>query len=207
VEYLPVDLALTRSSLRGAFLVPWLLAALLSASAPTPALAQASQATPSQQPQSTAPKPEAATPGPRNGQKFQDWTLSCRAEAGNAETCRMQQEVVNQKGNQVLLAVVGRLRSLNEPAMLILLPLGIALPPGVFLKIDDGEQQRVEINLCEKQGCRIELVLKPDLLAQLKAGTKAIVSFHVFDQQGKQPEVDVPVSLLGFSAALGEVMK
>jgi invasion protein IalB len=207
-----VDLALTRSKLPGASLAPWLLAAVLVLNAPVTALAQASQAapsqaTPSQQPESTAPKPKTATPSPRDGQQFQDWKLRCKAAEGQPELCEMEQRVENQKGDRVLLAVVGRVRSLDAPGMLILLPLGIALPPGAFLKIDDGERQRVEISLCEKVGCRIEMLLKPDLLTQLKAGTKATVSFHVFDQQGKQPEVDVPISLLGFSAALGEVMK
>ena len=91
--------------------------------------------------------------------------------------------------------------------MLILMPLMIALPPGVFFKVDDGDRQRLELKMCAKEGCRVEVVLKPDLLAQLKAGTKATVIFYVYDRQGKEQEVDVPISLLGFSAALAEVMK
>jgi invasion protein IalB len=210
-----VDLVLTRRSLPGASLAPWLLAILLSLNAPAPALGQASpapsQAPTGQAPESTTPKPAPGTAAPapqgRDGQEFQDWTLHCKAVTGRPEFCEMHQPVENQKGNRVLLAVVGRVADTDTPGMLIMLPLGIALPPGTFFKIDNGERQKVDVKLCEKQGCRIELLLKPDLLAQLKAGTKATVSFYVYDQQGKEPQIDVPVSLLGFSAALAEVMK
>jgi invasion protein IalB len=202
-----VDLAQIRSSLPAAALVPWLLAALLSLPAPVPALAQASQAPTGQAPESAGQAPKtAATPQGRDGQQFQDWTLRCKQPEGKPEACEMHQRVENRKGDRVLLAVVGRVPDLDAPGMLILLPLGIALPPGAFLKIDSGDAQPLEIKLCERAGCRIEMLLKPDLLAKFKAGTKATVTFYVFDQQGRQ-QIDVPVSLLGFSAALAEVMK
>ncbi len=215
-----MDLAPTSARLPGASFAILLLAALLGASAPAPALAQASQATPSQATPSQAPAgqapkgaaptpaPEGAGPGARDGQVFQDWTLHCEVFGkGKPEMCEMRQRIVDQKGNRVMLAVVGRVPTLDSPGMLVLLPLGIALPPGASLKIDDSEPQKVDIARCEKEGCRVEVLLKPDLLARLKAGTKAIVGFHVFDQHGKQPQVGVPISLLGFSAALAEVMK
>jgi len=182
-----------------------LIAALVSATDAGPARAQASQT-----PESSPSTPPPATPSPpsRDGQEVQDWTLHCEPlEKVQPEFCEMRQRVVDQKGNRVLLAVVGRLPNLDTPGLLILLPLGIALPPGTFLAVDNGERQRVEVERCERQGCRVELLLKPELLAQLKAGTKATVSFHIYDHEGKRPQVDVPISLLGFSAALAEVMK
>jgi invasion protein IalB len=184
-----------------------LLAALVTSANAGPACAQASQT-----PESTAPTPAPAPAAPnaqgRDGKEFQDWTLHCEPLAKvQPEFCEMRQRVVDQKGDRVLLAVIGKLPNLGTPGLLILLPLGIALPPGTFLQIDGGERQPVPVERCEKQGCRIEMLLKPEFLAQLKAGTKAIVSFHVYDNQGKRPQVDVPISLLGFSAALAEVMK
>ena len=180
-----------------------------------PALAQATQGAPAAPGAEGTPAPpatEAAPPGtvkgPRDGQKFQDWTLRCELPQGQPpEFCEMRQRVVNQQGDQVLLAVIGRLPQLGKPGLLIVLPLGISLPPGAFLKIDQGADQRVPVERCERQGCRIELVLEDELLAQLKAGSRAMVGFHVYDGEGGRPRVDVPVSLLGFSAALAEVMK
>ena len=158
--------------------------------------------------QATEGAPAAPAGGPRDGQEFQDWTLHCRApEAPTPEICEMHQRVVNQEGERVMLAVVGRLPNIDTPGLLFVLPLGISLPPGAFLRIDQGEEEQVPVERCERQGCRIELLLDDELLTRLKAGTRATVSFHVYDGQGQRPRVDVPVSLLGFSAALAEVMK
>jgi invasion protein IalB len=225
-----VDLAVTRSSLRAA-IAAWAIA-LLSLPAPAPALAQASQAptvpaptgqaptgpaptgpalggqAPSgQAPESAAPAPKAAG-SPRDGQRFQDWTLHCVTVAqGQPEACEMLQDVANDKG-RVLLMMVGRVPNVDTPGLLILLPLGIALPPGVSLKVDDGDRRPLEIKLCAKEGCHAEQApLKPELLGALKAGSKGTVSFYVYTRQGKQQQVNIPVSLRGFSAALAEVMK
>ena len=211
-----MDRAQRRLSLPGASFAPWLLAALLILNAPLPAFAQASKETPTQAPSGQAP--ESATPAPktaasnpqsREGKRFQDWILHCKTiTEGKPEACEMQQDIVNKQGAHVLLAIVGRVPNVETPGMLVLLPLGIALPPGVFLKIDDGDPHPLQVTLCTKEGCHAEEApLKSDVLAQLKAGTKAVVGFHVYNQQGKQPQVGVPVSLLGFSAALAEVMK
>jgi invasion protein IalB len=227
-----VDLAVTRSSLRRAAIAAWAIAPLLSLHAPAPALAQASQAPNVQEPSGQAPTgpaptgpaltapapggqaPESAAPAPkaagssRDGQRFQDWTLHCVTVAqGKPEACEMLQDVANEKG-RVLLMMVGRVPNMDTPGMLILLPLGIALPPGVSLKIDDGDRRPIELKLCAKEGCHAEQApLKPDLLSALKAGSKGTVSFYVFTRQGKQQQVNIPVSFLGFSAALAEVMK
>ena len=153
-----------------------------------------------------APAP-AVTSGPRDGKVLQDWTLRCQLPQPDQEICEMRQRIVDQNGNRVVLAVVGRLPNIDVPGLLILLPLGIALPPGTFLQIDQGEERRVEVERCESQGCRIELLLDDELLPLFKAGSQARIGFHVYDGQGERPRVDVPISLIGFSAALGEVMK
>jgi invasion protein IalB len=201
-----VDLVQRRSSLSRASFAPWLLAGLLSLNAPAPALAQASQAAPSQAP--AAPKTTAANPHSLNGKQFKDWTLHCKTiTKGQQEACEMRQNIVNKKGDRVVLVIVGRVPHMDEPGMLILMPLGIALPPGVFFKVDEGQRQPIQPKVCWKEGCRVETLIKSDLLAKLKAGTKAIVTFYVYNRQGKEQEVDVPISLLGFSAALAEVMQ
>jgi invasion protein IalB len=170
------------------------------------AFAQAEGEAPTTERAPATPAP-AAPPGPRDGKVLQDWTLRCQLPQPEQEICEMRQRIVDQNGNRVVLAVVGRLPNLDIPGLLILLPLGIALPPGTFLQIDQGEERRVQVERCESQGCRIELLLDDDLLPLLKAGSRASIGFHVYDGQGERPRVDVPISLIGFSAALAEVMQ
>jgi invasion protein IalB len=93
----------------------------------------------------------------------------------------------------------------SDVGLLILLPLGILLPAGVTMQIDSGAAIPLEVERCERQGCRIERLIEPDLLSRLKAGTKATVFFEAFDPQGKRQRLGVPISLLGFTAALNEV--
>ena len=172
------------------------------------AFAQATGDAPAAPAAPTAPDaPAAPTPGPRDGKVLQEWRLRCQLAEPEREMCEMHQRIVDQNGNHVLLAVVGRLPNIDTPGLLILLPLGIALPPGAFLTIDQGEERRVPVQRCQRQGCQIELLLDNELLPLLKAGNQATVSFHVHDPEGGLRRLDAPISLLGFSAALAEVMQ
>ena len=147
-------------------------------------------------------------PAPRNGEQFEDWTLRCgKANEQAPESCEMfQQHISKQTDKVVLHAAVGKLPNSDQPGMLIVLPLGISLPPGVFIKVDEGEAQAVPVERCTPDGCRVELLLDTPFLNQLKAGTTLTVVFHVYDQQGERERVGVPVSLLGFTAALNQVL-
>jgi invasion protein IalB len=154
------------------------------------------------------PAPPEAAPGPRDGQVLQNWTLHCQMAPPATEVCVMRQRLVDPDGNTVLLAVVGRLPVVDLPGLLILLPHSLtSLPPGAFLKIDQRAEQRVQIERCEPRGCHVELVLDDDLLPMFKAGSQATVGFFVYNERGQPQRVDVPISLIGFSAALAEVMK
>jgi invasion protein IalB len=146
--------------------------------------------------------------GGRDGQDFQDWKLHCGQPQGQtAEICEMRQQVVDANKKPVLLAVVGRLPNREMPGLLLILPLGISIPPGVAFQIDQGQVGRAQVTRCLAQGCQVEVLLESELLTSLKAGTKATVGFQITDPQGKQQRIDVPLSLLGFSAAVAEVMK
>lgn len=147
-------------------------------------------------------------PTPRNGEKFDDWTLRCgKANEQAPEACEMFQQHVSQQTDKVVLhAAVGKLPNNEQPGMLLVLPLGISLPPGVFVKVDEGEAQAVPVERCTPDGCRVELLLDTPFLNKLKSGTTMTVVFHVYDQQGQRERVGVPVSLLGFTAALNEVL-
>ncbi len=140
--------------------------------------------------------------------QFQDWTVRCGRPAPDApEACEMVQQPQNDQGQTVLLVAIGNVPNNDDPGMLIVLPLGIALPPGVVLMVDGGQKIPAEVARCERHGCEIELLLEPAMLATLKGGRKANVLFQIRDQQGQLKQVGVPFSLLGFTAALNEVTK
>ncbi len=171
--------------------------------------APAGQAAPQQQetPQQ-APAPEGAAPPDveMTERRFQDWMVRCgRPRGQEAEVCEMQQQQIDNEDRTVMAVAVGQVPGSSDVGLLILLPLGILLPAGVTMQIDSGAAIPLEVERCERQGCRIERLIEPDLLSRLKAGTKATVFFEAFDPQGKRQRLGVPISLLGFTAALNEV--
>jgi len=153
----------------------------------------------------TAPPPP-AEPG-LEVRQFQDWVVRCGQPTGGAqEACEMVQQRLDEKGQTVLAIAVGKVPNTNDPGMLIILPLGIWLRPGVVLKVDGGEEVPVPVERCERRGCQVELLLEPNVLTLLKGGTEANVLFQIYDENGQPKVVGVPFSLLGFTAALTEIM-
>jgi invasion protein IalB len=152
----------------------------------------------------TAPPPPSA-PGIEVRQ-FQDWAVRCGAAAEGAPTaCEMLQQRQDEQGQTVLAIAVGDVPNNDNPGMLIILPLGIELPPGAALKIGQGDDVPAQIRRCMRHGCEVELLLEPAILARLKAGTEANVLFQIVGDQGQPRTVGVPFSLLGFTAALEEI--
>lgn len=153
----------------------------------------------------TAPPPPSA-PG-MEVKQFQDWAVRCgQIQEGSAEACEMLQQRLDDQGQTVLAIVVGKVPSSGKPGMLIILPLGIELPPGVALKVGQEDEVPARIRRCVRHGCEVELLLDANVLTLLKKGTEANVLFQIVGDQGQPRTVGVPFSLLGFTAALNEIM-
>jgi invasion protein IalB len=164
----------------------------------------AERSPPAQQPPATGEAAPAEPP--LELQRFQDWAVRCgRPEGQTQEVCEMLQERSDKGGRPMMGVAVAQVANSPNPGMLIVLPLGIALPEGVALQIDGGEELPVPVQRCQRRGCEVEVLLEPDLLAQLKTGQQATVLFHVEQPRGVQ-RLAVPISLLGFTAALDEVL-
>ncbi|MGB1110463.1 MAG: invasion associated locus B family protein [Gammaproteobacteria bacterium] len=144
-----------------------------------------------------------ATHAAKTGDTFQDWKIQCetpKPEVG--EICHAFQNLTMKEGNQrVLHIAVGFLPEKDNPVAIFTLPLGVALPPGVQLQVDEGEKSRFPIEVCTPDGCRAGLEVKPELMTALKAGSKAKITFANMQRQG----LTVPVSLKGFTAAINSL--
>ncbi len=130
---------------------------------------------------------------------YQDWRLRCERKTDNdPERCFIMQIAKTLKDKRDVLRVGVRYPDPDKPALVFLtLPLGVYLPGGLSLQIDDGETLRIPLEICLKNGCHTRLTLEGTLLKDLKAGQKATLVF--FDAQ--QQQIIVPVSLAGFTAA------
>lgn len=169
-----------------------------------PLLAQQSQEAPSAQ-EEPPPAPEAEVPLDVTEREFQDWILRCGRSEQGPEVCEMQQEQTDDDGRPIMAVAVGTVPGTSDLGLLVMLPLGILLPPGVTLQVDGGAETPLEVQLCDRRGCRIEKLVEPELLNRLKAGREATVFFEALDPQGRARRLGVPISLLGFTAALNEL--
>jgi invasion protein IalB len=131
---------------------------------------------------------------------FKDWAVQCAENRQTGEQqCEMFQGVTrNDTGKPVMRVSIGFPPGQDQPLAIFALPLGFHLTPGVRLSVDGSEPTRFPVQICFQQGCRADLPLKAEILDQLRSGQKAQVT--IVDPRGR--EVDLPLSLMGFTAAM-----
>ena len=134
---------------------------------------------------------------------FGDWNLVCDTPPGaRAEQCAMVQSVIAEDQKNVSLTVIV-LKTADGKSRIIrvLAPLGVLLPSGLGLKIDNVDVGRAGFVRCLANGCIAEVVMRADLLEKMKAG--AMATFIVF----KTPEegIGIPVTLKGFTEGLKQL--
>jgi invasion protein IalB len=138
----------------------------------------------------------------QDGQVFQDWTARCETNPSDAsvERCYIVQGVVaGEQRKRVMLLAVAYPPGEGAPRATAVLPLGIALPPGIDVAVDDGAPKRFPFVVCLADGCQALIPLDDALLAAFKKGNAGSVAFR------RPPDgrtIKVPFSLKGFTAAL-----
>jgi len=135
---------------------------------------------------------------PEHGQTFKDWTTRCEQAPGtDMERCFIFQNLVlKESGQRLVHMAVGYLAANGQAAAVVTMPLGISLPPGASISVDGGAPQKIVIERCDGNGCIGAVTLSERLVADLKRGREARVSFH----DGRRRRIAVPVSLLGFNS-------
>jgi invasion protein IalB len=78
--------------------------------------------------------------------------------------------------------------------MRVVVPLGVLLPSGLRLKIDQVDVGRAGFVRCLSNGCVAEVVMDDNLLKQLRRGETA--TFIIF--QSPEEGIGFPINLKGF---------
>jgi invasion protein IalB len=125
-----------------------------------------------------------------------DWQLRCDTPPGaQKEQCALVQNVTAEdRPNVGLTAIVLKTADNQSRLMRILAPLGVLLPAGLGLKIDNVDVGRAGFVRCLPNGCVAEVVIDDTLLGKLKTGKLA--TFIIF--QTPEEGIGIPVSLAGF---------
>src|SRR6056297_482685 len=128
---------------------------------------------------------------------FADWQKRCETPAGaTEEQCAIVQNVVAEDRPNVTLLVIVLPTADGESILLrVVAPLGVLLPAGLGLLIDEEDVGRAGFVRCLATGCVAEVVMDETLIGQLRTGDEA--TFIVF--QTPEEGIGIPVSLDGFA--------
>ncbi len=131
------------------------------------------------------------------------WQVSCRTPPGaKEEKCALVQSVTAEDRPNVGLTVVFyKAIGENKRLLRVVVPLGVLLPTGLGLKIDDQDVGNAPFLKCGKRGCIAEVVLQDDVIQKFKSGATAM--FIIFDTP--EAGIGIPISLEGFAKALASL--
>ena len=126
-----------------------------------------------------------------------DWQIRCDTPPGaQYEQCALMQSVIaDDRPNVGLTVLVLRTADQKFRLMRVIAPPGVLLPSGLGLWIDQTEVGRTGFVRCIPIGCITEVVLKDDLIRQLRTGQTA--TFTIF--QTPEEGIGFPMSLKGFA--------
>jgi invasion protein IalB len=158
--------------------------------------AGAAQAAPDT-PQGDASGAAPATP-PQPG-----WAARCSSASRDAPLeCAVEQTAILQKTGQLIILVNIRVPSdTRMPVAMVQLPLGLNLPGGAKLEVDDGRTTDLQIQTCESRGCYAGTPVGPDLLAALRSGKQLKISFQNLSKE----TITIPLPLGDFAAAYDKI--
>jgi invasion protein IalB len=128
--------------------------------------------------------------------KHGDWELRCETPPGAArEQCALLQSVAAEdKPNINLVVILLKTADGKSRLLRVIAPLGVLLPSGLGLKIDETDVGRAGFVRCLPTGCVAEVVLEDKLINQMKDGQNA--TFIIF--QTPEEGIGIPLSLAGF---------
>ena len=162
---------------------------------------------PAKSAQTPANNPPAAAPADNNGAAPAPpppgWAPRCGSASRDAPLeCAVEQSAVLPRTGQLVILVNIRVPAdTRTPSAMIQLPLGLNLPGGAKLQVDDGTATDMQIQTCEARGCYAGTTIAPDLLAAMKSGKQLKISFQNLNKE----ILTVPLPLADFAAAYDKI--
>jgi len=145
--------------------------------------------------QSAPTTPAAPPPAP--------WDANCTGkDRSHPLDCQIEQRVVVSNSGQLLVDMTLRLPTdANDPVMLIHTPFGLFLPAGLRLAVDGADVASLPLQTCDAGGCYAGSPVDAKLLNAMQHGSTLTVTFQNLEKK----DIAIPVSLLGFDKAYGQI--
>jgi len=127
------------------------------------------------------------------------WISRCASTSRKTvPQCAIEQTAVLTKTGQLMASVSVRIpANSTKPVLMIHVPVGLYLPAGISLQVDDLPQTHFTVQTCDLKGCYAGEQLSDQLLNAMKSGTKLLVIF----QNLQKKSISVPLTLGDFDEA------
>jgi invasion protein IalB len=135
--------------------------------------------------------------------KHGDWQVRCETPPGaSKQLCALVQSIAAEdRPNIGLVVIILKTADGKNRLLRVIAPLGVLLPSGLGLKIDDTDIGHAGFVRCQPSGCIAEVVMEDKLIEQLKNGKNAV--FIIF--QTPEEGIGIPLALNGFKQAFDEL--
>ena len=139
--------------------------------------------------------------------QFQDWNVQCVLNAdGLTRNCALFHQVNLDSGQRFMVMQVSNRLAADitadpEFVTIITTPLGVHLPSGVRVQVDNGTPLDLIYERCDQQGCYAGINMNEGFTTSLIKGNTAKVSFN--DLSGKT--LTTSISLKGFTAGFSSI--
>lgn len=150
-------------------------------------------------------------------QKFGDWQHRCdRPNPAGPEQCILIQNVLDQSDLNLAVVILrvedsaataeARRRdpsapAIRRPVLRVIAPLGILLPRGLGLKIDERDIGSTGFVRCLESGCVAEVDMDTALIDGFKKGKVALFAVFLTPEEGR----GLPVTLSGFEQGFAQL--
>lgn len=137
------------------------------------------------------------------------WTLRCAdVPEGTKEAqknCEIFQRLsVKESGQRIIEFVVGKDAAKDKQGIrrgVVILPLGVLIPHGITMQIDELPPYKFALHHCTNAGCFAFVDLNSDIISKMKKGDQAKMTMR--SVEGKN--VNIVLSLKGFSKAADKI--
>lgn len=110
---------------------------------------------------------------------IKDWLLSCPNEhEPNPQPCVLYHRVLLDNGYPLIIFQITRsLEQVGDFLAIFDVPLGVYLPEGIMLTIDNGDSIKIEFERCDQNSCYAGTLLSNEVVSSLKKGQEATLTF------------------------------
>jgi invasion protein IalB len=165
--------------------------------APKPPVAKAPPAPPAQQRPPEAQQPPAAGEAQQPQLIYSPWTKFClKGQETNAQqVCFTGKDGRIESGMPVIAAVLIEPEGSDKKVLRVTLPLGMQLPQGTRVIVDQGQPMNAPYIICFTNGCMADYEASAELIAKLKKGQGLVV--QGINSQGQPISLVLPLTDFG----------